>query len=319
MKPQDVTILDQHANALTTPSGAGLASAELSGSQFELRSRVEKHFQRKLLSMFDRIVGPDKSVVSVSVDLDFDKIEKTEEIFDPDGAVVRSEERQKESTTAPAAPEGVAGISANLPTLAQPATASIGGPQRQTSSTITNFEISKTIAHIVKSPSTMKGISVSVVVDGTYKTVTDAEGATTKEYVARTDDEMEKYKRMVLAAIGSSTTSVAEIINVPLDATTAEWDRVAAAQAREARDLYYMIGRGVASVAILLAIFVMVRYIINRVAPERIIIAETAAVGARIDQLASEEAATVAEVKEMAEDRPDDLAALIKVWVKDED
>ncbi len=320
MQPQNVTILDQHANALTTASGAGLASAELSGSQFELRSRVEKHFQRKLLSMFDRIVGPDKSVVSVSVDLDFDKIEKTEERFDPDGAVVRSEERQKESTTTPAAaPEGVAGISANLPTIARPAPTSIGAPQKQTSSSVTNFEISKTIEHIIKSPSTIKGISVSVVVDGTYKTGVDDEGNTTREYVARTDEEMEKYKRMVLAAVGNSTKSVAEVINVPLDATTAEWDRVAAARARERRDLYYAIGRGVVSVAILIAIFLMVRYIIKRALPERVIGAEPGEIGARLDHVVSDEAATVAEVREMAEERPDDLAALIKVWVKGEE
>ena len=320
MQPQNVTILDQHASALTTPSGAGFTSSELSGSQFELRSRVEKHFQRKLLSMFDRIVGPDKSAVSVSVDLDFDKIEKTEEKYDPDGAVVRSEERQKESTTTPGSfSEGVAGISANLPTIAQPASLSIGGPQKQTSSTLTNFEISKTIEHIIKSPSTMKGVSVSIVVDGAYKTGVDDEGKPTREYVARTDDEIEKYKRMALAAIGPFANSVAEVINVPLDATTAEWDRLAAVKARDRLDLYYAIGRGGVSVAILMAIFLMVRYIIKRTLSERVIIPESSGIGSRIDHVISEDAATVAEVKEMAEDRPDDLATLIKVWVKDED
>ena len=320
MQPGNVTILDQHANALTTPSGSGLASSELSSSQFELRSRVEKHFQRKLLSMFDRIVGPDKSVVSVSVDLDFDKIEKTEEKYDPDGAVVRSEERQKESTTAPASsPEGVAGISANLPTIAQPASPSIGGPQKQTSSSVTNFEISKTIAHIIKSPSTMKGISVSIVVDGTYKTGVDDEGQPTREYVARTDDEIEKYKRMALAAVGNSANSVAEVINIPLDATIAEWDRLAAVKARDRLDLYYAIGRGGVSVAILVAIFLMVRYIIKRALPERDVIPAALEIGARLDEVVSEEPDSIADVREIAEKRPDDLAALIKVWVKEEE
>lgn len=320
MKPQNVIILDQHANALTAAAGGGLDATELSGSQFELRSRVERHFQRKLLSMFDRIVGPNKSVVSVSVDLDFDKIERTEEKYDPDGAVVRSEERQKESTSTPAArAEGVAGISANLPTVAQPAPALIGGPQKQTSSSVTNYEISKTIARIIKSPSTIKGISVSIVVDGTYKVTEDEEGKTTREYIPRTDEEIEKYKRMVLAAVGNSTATVAEVINVPLDATIAEWDRAAAAQARERRDLYYAIGKGALSVAILVSIFLMLRYVVKRALPERVIVTESERIGARIDQVISDEAETMAEVKEMAEDRPDDLAALIKVWIKEEE
>jgi len=319
MKPENITILDQHANPLAMPTMPNLGAAELSSTQFALRSHVESHFQRKIQGMFNRIVGPDKSVVSVSVDLDFDKIERTEEKFDPDGAVVRSEERQKESTTLPSGgPEGVAGISANLPSVAPLAAASIAGPQREASSTITNFEISKTIAHIIKSPSSIRGISVSVVVDGTYKLATDLEGETTREYVPRADDEIEKYRRMVLAAVGNPATRTVEVINVPLEATVAEWDRLSVARAREQRDLYFAIGKGVITIIILVFIFLLVRYIIKRVLPG-VMALPGEKVGARVDVVAEEEKNIVAEVKEMADERPDDLADLIKVWVKEEE
>ena len=322
MEPENVTILDQHANALTMTSGAEIQATELSASQFQLRSHVEKHFQKKVQSMFDRIVGKDRSVVSISVDLDFDKIEKTEEKYDPDGAVVRSEERQKESTNNPVGgPEGVAGISANLPTAAPLATASIGGPQRESSSTITNYEISKTIAHIIKSPSTIKAISVSVVVDGTYKRVTSEEGETRREYVPRSEEEIDKYKRLVLASLGNPATRIAEVINVPLDASAADWERIDAAKASEQRELYISIGYGGVSIIILIFIFFMVRYILKRVLPERMTISEEEELAARlrIEEEGGREVDAMAEVKELAVDRPNDLASLIKVWVKEEE
>ena len=318
LKPNNITILDQYANPLTTGGTPELVSTELSTSQFELRSRVERHFQGKLQSMFDRIVGAGKSVVNVSVDLDFDRIEKTEERYDPDSAVVRSEQRQKESTTTPSGrPEGIAGVSANLPTMAPLATTSIAGPQRESSSTITNYEISKTIEHIIKSPSSIKSISVSVVVDGSYKLITGPDGKSTREYVPRSEEEIEKYRRLVLAAVGNPTARNAEIINVPLDASAVEWERQAVAKVSERRDLYFAITKGAATIAVLLFIFLLVRYILRQVLPVLVLPEKRA--GERRGVAAKEEFDVIVEVKEMAEERPDDLASLIKVWVKEEE
>jgi flagellar M-ring protein FliF len=318
MKPSNITILDQHANPLAMPSSISLASSELSSSQFELRSRVERHFQRKIQSMFDRIVGPGKSAVSVSVDLDFDRIERTEEIFDPDGAVVRSEERQKESTTAPSQPGGIAGISANLPTVAPPAGASMSGPRKETAMSVTNYEISKTIAHIIKSPSSIKGISASVVVDGVYKLGADSDGKTTREYSPRSDDEIEKYKRMVLAAIGNTASRSVEVINVPLEATATEWELRKEARALERRDLYFSIGKGAITIITLGFIFLLVRQIIRRALPE-MLARLPGEVGARVDLVAEEGKDIVTEVQDIAEKRPSELADLVKVWVKEQE
>jgi flagellar biosynthesis/type III secretory pathway M-ring protein FliF/YscJ len=79
-------------------------------------------------------------------------------------------------------------------------------------------------------------------------------------------------------------------------------------------DLYFAIGKGVITIIILVFIFLLVRYIIKRVLP-----GVMAQVGARVDIVVEGEKNIVAEVKEMADERPDDLAALIKVWVKEEE
>ncbi|RJP73377.1 MAG: flagellar M-ring protein FliF [Candidatus Abyssobacteria bacterium SURF_17] len=322
LRPENITILDQHANPLAMPTETFASTAELSSSQFEMRSRVEKYFQDKLKSMFDRILGPRKSVISVSVDLDFDSIERTEEKYDPDGAVVRSEQRQRESTTSPSAqPEGVAGISANLPSVAPLTPASYVGSQRQSTSSITNFEISKTVEHIIKSPSSIKSISVAVVVDGTYQDTTAPDGTRTREYTARSEEEIDKYKRMVLAAVGNPTAGNIEVINVPLDTSAAEAEQeaaAAAAQTAQRRDLYLAIGKGVVTIAVLLFIFLLVRFVLRSILAAMPVRPASEKAGRRIDMLAKEESDATAEVKDMVDKRPEDVASLIKVWLKEE-
>jgi flagellar M-ring protein FliF len=320
LQPENITILDQYANPLAIPMGPYMDTAELSSSQFELRSQVERHFQRKIQHVFDRVLGPGKSVVSVSVDLDFDSIERTEEKYDPDSAVVRSEERQRESTVSPAGQvEGVAGVSANLPTVA-PLTSvtGISGPKREASSTVTNYEISKTIEHIIKSPSTIKSLSASVVVDGSYEEVAAPDGTVTKEYIPRSEEEMEKYRRMVLATLGNPTTRTAEVINVPLEVPPSELEYGTIAREHEMRDLYLMLAKGIITIILLAVIFLVVRYILRRALPATALFPREE-LGARVDMVADEDIDPLMELREMLDERPEVLASIIKAWVKEED
>ncbi|GAB4333819.1 MAG: flagellar basal-body MS-ring/collar protein FliF [Candidatus Abyssubacteria bacterium] len=317
LRPEKITILDQYANPLAMPTEPIMAATDLSSSQFELRSRVERHFHSKIKSMFDRIVGPGKSVVSVSVDLDFDKIERTEERYDPDSAVVRSEQRQRETTSTPTArAEGVAGVSANLPTAAPMAQAVLAA-QKQSSSTITNFEISKTVEHIIESPSSIKEVSVAVVVDGTYRETTSPEGETIREYVPRNEEELEKYRRMVLAAVGGNPTARnVEVINVPMQAPPSEeMEEVPIGMERE---LYLEIAKGAITVVMLLLIFLFVRYILKRILSAAPVRPPEEGIGARIDLFTKETTDMTGEVKSMVRKKPEDAAALIKVWLKEE-
>ena len=320
LKPDNVTIVDQYANPLSTPTETALAGTELSASQFDLRSRVEKYFHQKLQGMFDYILGPGKSVVSVSVDLDFDKIETTAEKYDPDSVAVRSEQRQRESSSMPTSQaEGVAGVSANLPSAAPLTQAAYAGPQKQSSSSITNYEVSKTIDHIIKSPSTIKGISVAAVVDGTYKEVTGPGGAVTKEYIPRSDEELEKYKRMVVAAVGAPVAKNVEVINVPLTTPVTEREMAESERVKEKRNLYLMMAKGAAVIVALLVLFFIVRYILKRTLPSRARKAPPTgeAVPPRVDLVTREEADITIGVKKMVEERPEEVASLIKVWLKE--
>ncbi len=319
LKAENVTIVDQYANPLSSPAETALVGTELSASQFDLRSRVEKYFHQKLQGMFDHILGPGKSVLSVSVDLDFDKIETTAEKYDPDMVAVRSEQRQRESSSMPTGQaEGVAGVSANLPSAAPLAQTAYTGQQKQSSSSITNYEVSKTIDHIIKSPSTIKGISVAAVIDGTYKEVTAPNGTVNTEYVPRSNEELDKYKRMVIAAVGAPVAKNIEVINVPLTPTPVEKEREAAPHVEETRNLYLALAKGAAVIVALLLLFFTVRYMLKRGFPEGLRKAPTGeAVPSRAQALAREEADITVDIRKMAEERPEEVASLIKVWLKE--
>ena len=322
LDPGNISILDQFANNLGLVEEVDVATTDLSAAQFGLRSRIERHFHKKLEAMFDRIAGVGKFAISVSVDLDFDSIERTEERYDPDSATVRSEQRQKESTTGIAGePEGVTGVSANLPSVAPLIRASLSQPRRDASSSTTNFEISKTIEHIIRSPSDIKNISVAIVIDGLHKKVTRPDGTTIVEYVPRSEEELEKYRRMVLAAVGNPAARDVEVVNVPLSSSVADIERKAAeaTQMLKKRNFYYgTIAVIAAIIGLLLFVFFLVRYLLERgilrIAPgPRPGVEEEE----RIDLVTRE--AELEEVKDMLEQSPEDVVALLKAWMKEEE
>lgn len=321
LNPRNITILDQSANNLAMVEEFDITTADLSAAQFELRSRVERHFHRKLGAMFDRIAGVGKYAISVSVDLDFDSIERTEERYDPDSATVRSEQRQKESSTTgiTGEPEGITGISANLPSAAPVLRASLSQPRRESSSSITNFEISKTIEHIIKSPSDIKNISVAVVIDGLRKEVTKPDGTTVVEYVPRTEEELEKYRRMVLAAVGNPAARDVEVINVPLSDVIPEMERVpeAARLIYKERRINTTVVAIAAIIGLLLFVFFLIRYLLER-GILRIPTALRPEKGdeERIDLITREE--DLEGVKSLLEKSPEDVVAMLKAWMKEE-
>ena len=60
---------------------------------------MEKELQAKIIKMLEEALGTGNIIAKVSTDLDFEQVERTEEIFDPDSQVVRSENQISENST----------------------------------------------------------------------------------------------------------------------------------------------------------------------------------------------------------------------------
>ncbi len=174
----DVRIHDTSGNELSSViknEDVGRSETELA-----LRREVERDLAAKASSMLNRVLGSGKSWVEVNATLDFKKIESNREIFDP-ATVVRSEERTE---------------SVNPET---------GGTDENS---LTNYEINKTVEHIVNQTGGITNLMVSVVVDGTYDLNDEGE----QVYSPLDEEKIGQLKRMVSNAVGLSVIRGDEIV-----------------------------------------------------------------------------------------------------------
>jgi flagellar M-ring protein FliF len=190
---QEITIIDLQGNVLTNLTDRDPMMA-MSTTQLQLKNNVEEKLTKNVDTMLDRLLGQDKSIVRVAVDLDFTSSDVTSEVYDPDQTAVRSEEiiESNQST------ENTDQVNPVDPTQAP-----LGQSETQTqSNTITNYEVSRTVTNTSTRGGGIKRISASVVVDGVYEQVPDGEGGTTTQYRDRTQEEMQVIQNAVQGALG---------------------------------------------------------------------------------------------------------------------
>lgn len=191
LRARQVSVLDIHGNMLTK-GFADNPLAEQTDHNMVMQQSVEKDLENKILDIFNGLLGPNKTRVKVSAELDFDHVRKTVESYDPNTKVIRSQQRDENAVK--------------------------GSPMAQSEQkegSITNYEFDKTVASIVSTPGARKRITVSVAVDGTYKV--DKEGGRT--YVPRAPEDLEKYSALVKNAVGFKPGSRDEVFvtNVQFD------------------------------------------------------------------------------------------------------
>ncbi len=193
LKPDRVTIVDQHAKTLSAEGGADVASDSR-------KSEAEQRIAKTVRALVEGVVGPGKARVNVTADLDLARVTVQQETFDPDGQVIRSEQTVEESANE-TQPDGLGGatVAANIPggqgDLAGGATGSNSGRTEST----TNYEISKTVRTEVQEPGQMKRLSVAVAVDGVTAPGANGEPGA---YTPRSAEEMQRIEQLVRTAVG---------------------------------------------------------------------------------------------------------------------
>jgi flagellar M-ring protein FliF len=175
----NVNIIDSSGNILTDSQDPSQV-VQATSRQLELQRDVEKYLRDKAQSMLDGILGVGKSQIRVAVTMNFDQVEKTMESYDPEKTVVRSEQRTEVTS------EGT----------------QTGQPGSTEENNVTNYEIDKTVEHLVESVGEISRISASVLVDGVYKATTNEKGEASKEYQERPASELKMISEVVKNAIG---------------------------------------------------------------------------------------------------------------------
>ena len=219
LSPEQVTVIDQNGNVLSRVGGKGL-SGNISPDMLEYQMQVEHRMEERAQALLDKSLGAKNAMVRVTAILDFAHKEKTEETFDPEEPVIRSEQ-QSEERTGSEITGGVPGVQSNLegPT-AQPSGAS---PPSSRSQRTTNYEISKVVSKTTNPVGTVSKLSVSVLVADKVAPAKDKEPAKTE---ARTEAELKALETMVASALGLDKTrgDIIEVTSMPFleSAETAE-------------------------------------------------------------------------------------------------
>lgn len=264
-----VTVIDTSGKLIARPAEGGLNSG--STGQFEAQEAVEVELERRVRTMLEEILGPNKATVRVSAQMDFTSVERTEERFDPRG-VIKSEQRttetQQSSTTTPTA---VAGVASNVPDQAAQSPSGQSTAKSTKEAETVQYDVSKVFERKVVSPGELKRVSVAVMVDGTYKTVPDGKGGERKEYVPRKTEELEKIKVAVKNAVGfqSARGDEVEVVEFPFDTSAMEKERVLMDEAERKAFWDSLIKPVVIAVGVLLALIFGLRPLIRSLKERR--------------------------------------------------
>ena len=325
LQARDVTVVDGHGNLLSNSSTD--ESAGLSGTQMEFQRTLEKDIETRIQTMLERIVGVNKAVVRVSSVLDFRKVEATEERYDPNGQVVRSEQRgQEKSNGVNGTTGGVPGVESNVPGGAEAEAGQTSSNSNQTKNETVNYEISRTVSRIVEPTGTIKKLSVAVLVDGIYEGGGKAGDAGAeqqpKKYVPRSEEEMKRIEEIVKKAMGYSTErqDQVEVVNVQFGLGVEESSGAAVeAAADSTRAWMPYIRYAVGGVLFFLILFMVVRPLMAMLvasAPAPVE-SDTPALPASVGQVeAAISAKQPAQILDMAKNNPANTAVVVKQWLK---
>jgi flagellar M-ring protein FliF len=193
-----VSIVDGRGSLLTR-SDDGDSATEFASSNEERQRRFEDRLRHTVEQLLERTLGPGKVRAEVSAEMDFDRINTSEELFDPESQVVRSTQTIEESgNSKDADADPPVTVAANLP---DPGMASGPGRSSSTAESRTeetvNYEISKKVVNHVREIGIIKRLSVAVLVDG----VAAATGAA-QAYQPRSQEELDRIATLVRGAIG---------------------------------------------------------------------------------------------------------------------
>ena len=147
------------AGASATPLGELAVEA----AQLRLQRDVEEHLRARATSLLERVVGERQAVVEVHADLDFERVERSVETWDPASRVLRSEQ--------------VVGEDGAI---------------------LASYEIDRNAAKVVGATGAVRRLSIAVLVNGLHERQADG----TLVWVERTPHELETLSAIVRDAVG---------------------------------------------------------------------------------------------------------------------
>ena len=203
MPVASVTVVDQSGGLLTNPSRD--TELGLSSQQLDYKTQVEKLLRERVANLLTPIVGTGNFNSEVNADIDFTRTEQTNETFDPNTQILRSQQETMQESAegrARGIPGATSNQAPNTPALAAtPPNSNANGTdttRNKSSTTVRNYEVSKEIRSTRRATGEIKRLTLAVVVRS--GTSVDENGKTIEKPLG--EDETKRLTQLLQEAVG---------------------------------------------------------------------------------------------------------------------
>ena len=174
LKMQNISMIDNRGQLLAR-SGRPSGADAVANTNDELRRGMEQRLNRAVEDMLGRTLGSGHVRAEAAVEMNFERLNETQERFDPEGPVPRSQQTVTD-TTKTSEPQASVSVQNNLPNPeAQSGGANGSATSRQEENT--TYEIGKTTRTLVRDSPSIKKLSMAVLVDGVTTRSPDGQSA----------------------------------------------------------------------------------------------------------------------------------------------
>lgn len=352
LSPENLALIDMNGNILADGSTLEAnAPMALTTTQLEAQHNFERNLEQRIKTMLENVLGPNKAVVGVTAVMNWDQVQTESESYQPgeDGkGIIRSSryitETQTDNTGSTG---GVPGTDTNIPDAASTYQTAISDTNPSgyiRTDLTTNYEISRSVSHIIPATGKIERLSVSVIIDNITDTTT-----------------INAIQQATVAAAGIDQTrgDVLNVSSVPFDRSFYT-EQEATVETAQQREFYLKLAQWGAIALALLALFFVVRGIQRSLYPQPVktvqiaqqemptipttpidprtaLLEEVTRASATGDnqipgldtigppafdtqqQAAAEKAQMLRQLQLMAKSRPDTLAQIIQFWLAEEE
>ncbi|WP_425329958.1 flagellar basal-body MS-ring/collar protein FliF [Terrirubrum flagellatum] len=266
LKPERVSIVDETGRLLADGAAEGNAGAAAE----EKQSALERRLRAQIEDIVANVVGQGRARVQVAAEMDFSRIQQTQESYDPESRVLRSTQTRTEQTQTTNG-ENQVSVGNELPGQQR------NGPAQNTTrdgsnknEEIANYDYTKTVRSEMQEGGRVKKISVAVLVDGQYLR---NGGGGELAYQPRPQEELDRIGALVRSAIGFDRNrgDTVEIVNLrfaepPRQAEPLEEPSLLRSLLQPTKDdIYRGAELGVLAILTLIVMLLVVRPLVNRV------------------------------------------------------
>jgi flagellar M-ring protein FliF len=194
LRAHNIAVVDSRGDLLAR-AGQPVTQLSEAATADDVRHATELRLARAVEEMLEKTLGPGHVRAEASIRMNFDKVNETKEVFDPDGQVTRSTQTVNSTSKTTEANPAVTAQN-NLPN-ADTGTQNNGSQDGRQEET-TNYEIGKTVRTLISEQPRIDRISLAVMVDGS-----DQPGADGKPvWQPRSAQDLDRLTSLVKSAIG---------------------------------------------------------------------------------------------------------------------